>query len=92
MVDPAVNGTLSAMNAALKHHVTRIVVTSSINAITDQPVKRYTEEDWNTLSSLKRNAYHYSKVLAERAAWEFVEQHAQDPNCPELVTILVRTP
>ena len=90
MVDPAVNGTLSAMNSALKNHVVRIVVTSSINAITDQPLKRYTEDDWNTLSSYKRNAYHYSKVMSERTAWKFIEEHQADVNCPELVTILVR--
>src|SRR3970282_449702 len=33
------------------------------------------EEDWNTRSSLTRNPYYYSKLLAERAAWEFMDNH-----------------
>lgn len=43
-------------------------------AITDEPDgRRLTEADWNTQSSLTRNPYYYSKVMAERAAWDFVD-------------------
>jgi dihydroflavonol-4-reductase len=73
LVDPAVNGTrdtLAACKAA--GTVKRVVVTSSVAAITDEPPERVlTEEDWNTTSSLERNAYYYSKVLAEKEAWRF---------------------
>jgi dihydroflavonol-4-reductase len=45
-------------------------------AITDEPEADHvlSERDWNVKSSLSRNPYYYSKVLAERAAWEFVDR------------------
>ncbi len=74
LVDPAVRGTLSLLQAAAKNRrVKRVVVTSSFAAISDQPSDQiYTEADWNTKSSLTRNPYYYSKTLAERAAWDFM--------------------
>ena len=76
LVDPAVNGTVSMLKAAAKSKtVKRVVLTSSVAAITDQPDGRVlTEADWNTQSSLTRNAYYYSKTLAERAAWDFMKR------------------
>jgi dihydroflavonol-4-reductase len=76
LVDPAVNGTLSMLKAAAKSkRVKRVVLTSSMAAITDEPDGRVlTEADWNTHSSLSRNPYYYSKTLAERAAWDFMKQ------------------
>jgi len=77
LVDPAVDGTLSVLRAAKDAGVSRVVLTSSVAAITDEPDGRsYTEADWNSMSSLTRNPYHYSKMLAERAAWDFVESEA----------------
>lgn len=74
LVDPALTGTLNVLNAARDAGVRRVVLTSSLAAITDEPDGRtYTEDDWNEKSSLERNPYHYSKTLAERAAWEFVD-------------------
>lgn len=74
LVDPAVEGTLSMLRAAKANpRVRRVVLTSSMAAITDQPDGRVlTEADWNTKSSLRRNPYYLSKTLAERAAWEFM--------------------
>ncbi|NTU96860.1 MAG: SDR family oxidoreductase [Chlorobiaceae bacterium] len=75
LVDPAVNGTESVLESCIKAgSVKRVVLTSSIAAITDEPEndKIYTENDWNTMSSLSRNPYYYSKTLAERAAWDFI--------------------
>jgi dihydroflavonol-4-reductase len=77
LVDPAVNGTETVLESCLKSgNVKRVILTSSIAAITDEPdsMKVYTEKDWNTMSSLDRNPYHYSKTLAERAAWDFIMQ------------------
>jgi dihydroflavonol-4-reductase len=76
LIDPAVNGTLSMLEAAAKSSVLkRVVLTSSAAAITDQADGHVnTEDDWNTRSSLKRNPYYYSKLLAERAAWDFMER------------------
>jgi dihydroflavonol-4-reductase len=76
LVDPAVQGTLSMLKAAAAHaRVKRVVLTSSMAAITDEPdTKVFTEADWNTQSSLTRNPYYYSKTMAERAAWQFMER------------------
>ncbi|MGL4489612.1 MAG: NAD-dependent epimerase/dehydratase family protein, partial [Rhizobiaceae bacterium] len=75
LVDPAVNGTLSMMRAATANpRVKRVVLTSSMAAITDEPDGRVlTEDDWNTQSTLTRNPYYLSKTMAERAAWDFMK-------------------
>jgi dihydroflavonol-4-reductase len=76
LVDPAVNGTVAMLRAASRsRRVKRVVITSSMAAMTDEPDGRVlTEADWNTQSSLARNPYYYSKTAAERAAWEFMER------------------
>jgi dihydroflavonol-4-reductase len=86
LVDPAVQGTLSVLAAAAgAGTVKRVVMTSSFVAIEGPPEGRvFTEADWNTTASLEYLPYSYSKTLAEREAWSFVEsnQHGFD-----LVTI-----
>ncbi len=75
LVDPAVNGTETLLESCLKSGcVKRVILTSSIAAITDEPdsTKVFTEKEWNTMSSLDRNPYHYSKTVAELAAWDFI--------------------
>jgi dihydroflavonol-4-reductase len=77
LVDPAVNGTVNVLGACRRAAtVKRVVLTSSMAAITDEPDsdRVLTESDWNVKSSLARNPYYYSKTVAERAAWQFVEQ------------------
>ncbi len=77
LVEPAVEGTRTVLAAAAKAvTVKRVVLTSSVAAITDEPPQDHalTEADWNQKSSLRRNPYYYSKTLAERAAWAFVEK------------------
>ncbi|MCF8217064.1 MAG: aldehyde reductase [Chlorobium sp.] len=77
LVEPSLQGTLGVMEAAAKTAtIRRVILTSSVAAVTDEPdsTKVFTERDWNTLSSLDRHPYHYSKTLAERAAWEFVDR------------------
>ena len=80
LVDPAVNGTLNVLKSCLKYQdkIKRVVITSSMAAITDSPVKKYTEADWNETSSLTRNAYYYSKKMAEKSAWNFYEKENPD--------------
>ncbi len=75
LVDPAVIGTETVLESCMKaNKVKRLILTSSIAAITDQPEshKIFTEKDWNIMSSLDRQPYQYSKTLAEREAWDFI--------------------
>ena len=77
LVDPALKGTLNVMRACEKADgVKRVVLTSSMAAISDEPEnnKVFSEEDWNEKSSLDRNPYYYSKTLAERAGWDYLEE------------------
>ena len=77
LVDPAVNGTLAVLEACAKAaDVKRVVLTSSMAAVTDEPddARVLTEADWNEKSTLRRNPYYLSKTLAERAAWTFMER------------------
>jgi len=76
LVQPAVRGTVSALEAAAKSsRVKRVVLTSSMAAVTDAPDGRVlTEADWNEKSSIMRNPYYYSKTQAERAAWAFTKR------------------
>ncbi|KAG2436550.1 hypothetical protein HYH02_011487 [Chlamydomonas schloesseri] len=79
IVAPAVEGTAAMLRAAGRHkeHIKRVVVTSSVCAIHDcnakqspsSPSGRYTEADWNAVSTVEAEPYWVSKVEAERTAW-----------------------
>ncbi len=78
LVEPAVKGTTSVLSSCKKAGtIKRVVLTSSMAAITDEPDSDhvYTETDWNEKSSLERNPYYYSKTLAERAGWSFIKEN-----------------
>lgn len=82
LVDPALKGTENVLNSANKTEgVKRVVLTSSCASIygdakdtLNYPNQTMTEEQWNTTSSLKQSPYSFSKVLAEKKAWEISEQ------------------
>lgn len=78
LLEPAVNGTVGFLRSCAKAGVRKVVMTSSLAAVADggQRGKVFTEEDWNTHSSLKFLPYFYSKAQAETAAWKFVEEEA----------------
>ena len=94
IIDPAVNGTADVVAAALRTpSVQAIVVTSSIATVLDMAApagKVYTDSDWNEHWPLDQAPYMLSKVLAERKAWELVDQHnaAHPERTVKLVTIL----
>jgi len=89
-VDPAVNGTMFVLRKAQQYGVQKVVLTSSMAAITDHPIKVYTEDDWNEESSLTRNPYYYSKKLAEECAWNFVNEAKR--NGEEIFDLVVINP
>jgi dihydroflavonol-4-reductase len=75
LIAPAVAGTRNVLEAARRAGVGRAVLTSSLAAVTDEPVpgKTFTEDDWNERSTAVRNPYYASKVAAERVAWAIAE-------------------
>lgn len=82
LIRPAVDGCLRAMRAARAASVGQVVLTSSIAAITscDLPDgrKQYDEGDWTQPNHPTATAYVRSKMMAERAAWDFVRDTAPE--------------
>jgi len=77
LVDPAKLGTRNVLEEVNRSNsVKRVVLTSSCAAIygdnadlKSTPNGVFTEDVWNTSSSLKHQAYSYSKTVAEQEAW-----------------------
>lgn len=88
MLKAAVDGTLRVLGAATRAGAGRIVVTSSCAAASprDQTGDTVSDETtWTDPSNPALTPYRRSKVLAERAAWEWMTANS-DPR--KLVTIL----
>ena len=78
IIDPAVEGTLRALKAANKSKLKKVVLTSSMGAIAYGHDKSYCENtDW-TDTSKNVGAYIKSKTIAEKAAWDFVNNQTED--------------
>ncbi|KAJ3713716.1 hypothetical protein DFJ43DRAFT_1134922 [Lentinula guzmanii] len=91
MIVPAVSGTLGILKSAMKYGnaVKRIIITSSCAAVKESVIRpNLDENDWNELSILEcerkgKNAhpldmYSASKTIAEKRAWQFVEEHRSE--------------
>ena len=78
MVTPAVEGTSRAIAAALEAGVERVVLTSSVAAVSHgHPPERqgaFTEADWSRTEGVDVNAYSESKTRAELEAWSAMEE------------------
>jgi dihydroflavonol-4-reductase len=75
LIVPAREGTLRVLAASLDAGVERVVVTSSVAAITggDKPSSGpLTEQNWSDPDNPNLSPYARSKTIAERAAWEFM--------------------
>lgn len=78
LIDPAVKGTMNVLNSVNRtESVKRVVVTSSIASTYGDAIdilkteeNAFDESDWNTTSSAEHQPYYYSKVAAERKAWQ----------------------
>ena len=83
LVRPALEGTRNVLDAVNRtESVKRVVLTSSVVAIygdtresLDIPGGVFTDQHWNTTSSVEHQPYPYSKTVAEREAWGY--QQAQ---------------
>ena len=70
--------------AAVPDSVRRVVFTSTVGAIfgdyidvMSMPGRILSEAHFNSTSSLTHNPYHYSKVMAEKEAWNIAERQAR---------------
>ncbi|MCW8039925.1 MULTISPECIES: aldehyde reductase [Acinetobacter] len=78
IIEPAVLGTENVLNSVNKtESVKRVVVTSSIASTYGDAIdirqtanNEFDESHWNTTSSETHQPYPYSKVMAERKAWD----------------------
>ncbi|KAG8843534.1 methylglyoxal reductase (NADPH-dependent) gre2 [Tulasnella sp. 330] len=88
LIGPAVSGTIGVLESIKKNApgVKRVVITSSIASIIhDKSSEIFDETDWNVTSpneveqkgkgASAIHKYRASKVLAERAAWKFLEDN-----------------
>lgn len=80
LIVPARDGTLRVMRAAAAASVRRVVLTSSVSAISGghaRAGKVFDESYWaDTEGDI--TAYQKSKYFAERAAWDFLEELPED--------------
>lgn len=82
LIKPAVEGTQRVLNAAKRAGVKRVVLTSSVVSMTSGRASgTYGTDSWSDLTA-NIGAYAKSKTLAEKAAWELVQNGGM-----ELVTI-----
>lgn len=87
LIVPAREGTLRVLRAATKAGVKRVVMTSAAAAARPPPDSdRISDETiWADPTDRQFDAYRQSKILAERAAWNFMAGH---PGPTTLTTIL----
>ena len=79
MLGPAVDGTLRVLKAAKKNGVKRVVLTSSTVAMMGgKKTGTITPDDWSDLNSKNISTYFKSKTLAEKAAWDFINNQSGD--------------
>ncbi len=77
LIVPAREGTLRVLRASLDAGVERVVVTSSVAAVTGArkpPDRPLTEADWSDPDNPKLTPYARSKTIAERAAWDLAAE------------------
>ncbi len=85
LIDPAQLGTRNVLEVVNRTpSVERVVLTSSCAAIygdnadlKNTPNGVFTEDIWNTSSSLEHSPYSYSKTLAEKEAWKINEKQSR---------------
>ncbi|MFD6444585.1 NAD-dependent epimerase/dehydratase family protein [Promicromonospora sp. NPDC060204] len=80
VIAPAVDGTLRVLHHARDAGTAHVVLTSSFAAVGYSPKagRRYDETDWTDPEG-PNDPYIRSKVLAERAAWDFVAEQDGGP-------------
>ncbi|KAK6465078.1 Coumarine and phenylpropanoid biosynthesis [Scheffersomyces coipomensis] len=83
LIKPAVEGTLRILKFAAKSPLVKhVVITSSFAAIgfgfPDDRTEPYSEKDWSIVEKTDFSPYIQSKTLAEKSAWDFVKDPANN--------------
>ncbi|CAI2374524.1 unnamed protein product [Moneuplotes crassus] len=88
LIKPAVDGTLSVLRASQHFGIKRVVVTASTATISDGAGSKLTYDHTDHVDpETVVNPYIKSKILAENAAWEFVEEAKESGSPLEMSTI-----
>lgn len=79
ILDPILEGIDHIFNACHQVGIKKVVFTSSITAISDRfkeyKTHVYSGKDWNEDATLETRPYPYSKMMGEKAAHQFVQEH-----------------
>jgi len=88
LIKPAVEGTQRALKAAKKAGVKRMVLTSSMVAMLGDANGsiNVNQDSWTNVNAKRVSAYLKSKTLAEKSAWEFINNQQGDKKL-ELVVV-----
>lgn len=82
VIKPAVDGALRALKAAQAAGIKRVIMTSSVVAVSGgierDEIQPFSEADWSNLNAPGTTPYTKSKTLAEKAAWDFQLKNAPD--------------
>lgn len=75
LVRPAREGALRVLAAAKRAQVDRVVMTSSLAAVSYGNGRApFTEQDWTDTANPRTTPYQRSKTLAEQAAWRYAHE------------------
>eukprot|EP01017_Pseudomicrothorax_dubius_P034174 TRINITY_DN4651_c0_g3_i5.p1 TRINITY_DN4651_c0_g3~~TRINITY_DN4651_c0_g3_i5.p1 ORF type:complete len:332 (-),score=33.57 TRINITY_DN4651_c0_g3_i5:61-1056(-) len=75
VIQPAVQGTRSVLEAALANKVKRIIITSSVATIIDPHSNKKVIDETDSVEPTRLPPYEKSKCLAELEVWKFYEEH-----------------
>ena len=75
LIEPALEGTLRALNAAKRNNIKKFILTSSMASVAyGHKAKICNKKNWTDISK-NVGAYVRSKTIAEKAAWEFIKDN-----------------
>lgn len=88
LIKPAVEGTQRALKAAKKTGIKRMVLTSSMVAMMGDANGSIdvNQDSWTNVNAKRVSAYLKSKTLAEKSAWDFINNQQGDQKL-ELVVV-----
>jgi nucleoside-diphosphate-sugar epimerase len=95
VIAPARDGAVRVLRAARDAGVRRTVLTSAFHAVgfgQGDIGREYTEDDWTPLHGRGVDAYGRSKVLAERAAWDFISREGRGMELTAILPVAVMGP